>query len=995
MARPSELSARSVSGHVEFPGLDAWRGIAVALVVVHHAATLAGPERTGWLATPAACMDVGVAIFFVLSGFLIWRPYAVAHATGVEPQRARVFWWRRALRILPAYWLALTFFWWSGVIRPDSFGDLLSHYTLLNVFRPSALFGGISQGWSLTAEVCFYLAVPGVSVLLRRGVAPGRVVPVRHEVVVIAAVTAVAHAFRILTHSVDWHVGPAELRGISYLWLPTHMDLIAGGMALAVVWAAREHRVVADPPDPPGAAHAGRPDAASAWWAPVTSVMHHRLGVGLTGMAAFVAYAWTFGGPSVTSGYSILHLEVRQLTYLVVGLAAIGPLALATPGRGGRSARRGRLGWWAGAMSYAVYLWHNDWMKRLVIEVGQRPRRGLPAWVGSGLGDMNVAVLLAVGFGAGLFGAVVSRVCVEDPAARLRGLVTASDPSPFHRLSPRARTTLALAIVSAVLLAPLAGLMRYQGPPMEEGFMLAFPMQLLEGRVPHRDFLHLYGPGSLWMLAAVFKVFGSTLTVERLVGLAQHAAMAVGMFALLRPWGRRIAVIGSCVSVVILIGPLGLSAMAWNGGLAAATCGLAASCEAVRRCRAPVTGPVTDPGPPDLGRSGRWGSVPTPRLVSFAGVAAGVALLFRPDLVVAVTLGCGAAASMLPTPLRRRLVLAAAVPLALYVPHLLIAGPANAVRGMFIEPVFELRGGRSLPLPPSWGELDGFLQRAGALRTSNWGLPMPDPSQQVFLWFFAVPAAAVLCAAVAWRGRRTGSPAGAAATTLWPASLFGLGLLTQALQRPDTAHLSWVSGYVFAVAVAACAEPLAGRLVPARRAWVAAAPVLVGLVAVIPFYPVRTYVDLVGQSAGFNRFGYEIRRDDRVFYFGDATGAASAQRVTDELAARARPGEKLIVGPVDLSKTPYSDAFFYYLFPELRVGTRYIEMDPGIADAADSGLADELRAADWLVASDAWSAWDEPNDSRLAGSPEPNEVVAAQYCTVTDAGTFRLLRRCR
>ncbi len=58
-----------------------------------------------------------------------------------------------------------------------------------------------------------------------------------------------------------------------------------------------------------------------------------------------------------------------------------------------------------------------------------------------------------------------------------------------------------------------------------------------------------------------------------------------------------------------------------------------------------------------------------------------------------------------------------------------------------------------------------------------------------------------------------------------------------------------------------------------------------------------------------------------------------------------------MVGPVDLSRTNYSDAFFYHLFPDLEVGTRYIEMDPGIADAEDSGLADEVarrRLADPL-----------------------------------------------
>jgi hypothetical protein len=174
----------------------------------------------------------------------------------------------------------------------------------------------------------------------------------------------------------------------------------------------------------------------------------------------------------------------------------------------------------------------------------------------------------------------------------------------------------------------------------------------------------------------------------------------------------------------------------------------------------------------------------------------------------------------------------------------------------------------------------------------------------------------------------------------------------------------------------------------------AIASVAAVLVVVIPFYPVRTYVDLVGQSLGVDRFGYPIERGGRVFPFGDAEGAADAQVVVDALDGLAEPGDSLIVGPVELSRANYSDAFFYHLFPELVPGTRYIEMDPGLADSPDSGLAEEVAAADWLILSDAWSGWDEPNDSAGRGSREPERVVEEQFCTVVDAGTFRLLGRC-
>jgi hypothetical protein len=71
-------------------------------------------------------------------------------------------------------------------------------------------------------------------------------------------------------------------------------------------------------------------------------------------------------------------------------------------------------------------------------------------------------------------------------------------------------------------------------------------------------------------------------------------------------------------------------------------------------------------------------------------------------------------------------------------------------------------------------------------------------------------------------------------------------------------------------------------------------------------------------------------------------------------------------------------------------------MDPGMANAPDSGLAEEVAAADWLILSHVWDAWDEPNDSREFGPDEPNQVVAENFCPVGDYEPFfEVYRRCR
>jgi hypothetical protein len=110
----------------------------------------------------------------------------------------------------------------------------------------------------------------------------------------------------------------------------------------------------------------------------------------------------------------------------------------------------------------------------------------------------------------------------------------------------------------------------------------------------------------------------------------------------------------------------------------------------------------------------------------------------------------------------------------------------------------------------------------------------------------------------------------------------------------------------------------------------------------------------------------------------------------------ARSGERLFVGPQDLRRTWYSDAFFYWMFPELEPSTYYIEMDPGLANEEGSRLADDVASADWVILTGFWNGWREPNSSMDFGSDAPNEVVATQFCEVGsfEEGLILLYRRC-
>lgn len=590
--------------------------------------------------------------------------------------------------------------------------------------------------------------------------------------------------------------------------------------------------------------------------------------------------------------------------------------------------------------------------------------------------------------------------------------------SPFRQIkrltSPH--WLLPAAVVGAVVALPLYGMWIAPGPPMEEGFMVVFPERVLAGDVPNRDFLHLYGPGSLWVLAGAFKIFGTDLWVERLVGLGQILGLVAGVTYVSYRWGRWPAIVGGGCTAVVIMPAIGLTALAWVGGLAL---GLWAVIVAARALDGP-------PCAHDIGDDC------TDRLLRrrrnsllLGGLLAGLALLYRPDLVVALGLPLGLMGIWgLDWSGRRWLLggcLAGASP---YVLHFALAGPGDAFSGMVLEPVFDLRGGRSLGFPPSWNSYDSFLNQAFHLRDWPWPLPTPYGPNQVFLWVPLLFAACAVLVLVGVQARRSGSAEGWRVLAL---ALFAVGTLPQAVQRPDTAHLAWVSAVPFGLWPLAMAEwfrmrrPATSSVgasrsralnsegdaasegpirrladLAAKRLATPGAAALIPVMAffvVIPNFTVVWYSDYVGQTVGYEREGNVIEHRGRTFYHGREGAVVAAREMLQDIEQVTGPGDTLIVGtgnfdqaesgdevPRYFELTAYSEVQFYFLLPQLEVGTHYIEMDPGVANAEDSGLAGELREADVVIISTLYDDWDEPNDARKPGSTEPAEVMAEDFC---------------
>ena len=164
------------SGTAE-PHLDGLRGVAVLGVVMFHVGSFASlPDHRHWSRPAAAIIwtgQWGVQLFFVLSGYLLARPWFVAELRGRVAPSTRKFYLRRFTRIAPGYYVSMVvvilLFTPAGLIRSQSLQgtrglyNLGAHVLFLHHMLPitSTDFNGTNGVyWTLTTEMTFYLVLP-------------------------------------------------------------------------------------------------------------------------------------------------------------------------------------------------------------------------------------------------------------------------------------------------------------------------------------------------------------------------------------------------------------------------------------------------------------------------------------------------------------------------------------------------------------------------------------------------------------------------------------------------------------------------------------------------------------------------------------------------------------------------------------------------------------------------------------------------------------------
>ena len=350
-----------------FPCFDGLRALAAILVVLHHTAFTTAFELRGvripfthhvaLVGRYFAHMDVGVEIFFLISGFLLYRPMIAAAFAGRHPRDVRSYTRHRFLRIYPAYWVAfvcITLF--VGVYMPVAGGrSLFEYFFLIHLYdtgsavvnggRVWRALGGISQSWTLVVEVSFYIFLPIYAALLRK-IGKGRNTESRFRLELL--MLGVLYAISVLWRAYVYYGAPkgSAVAFLGNYWLPANLDVFALGMGLAVVraWAEnREGRV-------PILETIGRLDWL--WW--------------LLAAVSFQAVSFWLGLPQKFVLVSGGKAYGKEILYSLTAFFLILPAVFGAQHTGvTRRFLQVRPMVYLGTISYGIYLWHQAFIEKM------------------------------------------------------------------------------------------------------------------------------------------------------------------------------------------------------------------------------------------------------------------------------------------------------------------------------------------------------------------------------------------------------------------------------------------------------------------------------------------------------------------------------------------------------------------------------------------------------------------------------------------------------
>jgi acetyltransferase len=227
-------------------GLDGLRGLAALTVFGIHMWIYQLPntvdlKRDGFGEVLLFEGRVAFVMFFVLSGYLLYRPFARAALGKSGPVAVRVYLVRRAARIIPAYYVAMA----ATIMLIGTAGDVPGRRTvesgelpLFAVFAqnysPDTLLKLNAATWTLSVEVAFYLMLPVIGLLALR-----RFRSTRSQAFLLLSAVSIGIAWNIVAYFAGWGAVASHSA-------PSFLPYFACGMLVALLVERR--RAMEQPP---------------------------------------------------------------------------------------------------------------------------------------------------------------------------------------------------------------------------------------------------------------------------------------------------------------------------------------------------------------------------------------------------------------------------------------------------------------------------------------------------------------------------------------------------------------------------------------------------------------------------------------------------------------------------------------------------------------------------------------------------------------------------
>jgi peptidoglycan/LPS O-acetylase OafA/YrhL len=309
------------------PALDGLRVISALAVVVYHAmGAVLGSNPTAGVLMPSAAF-----LFFVISGYVIYRPFVAAHLAGNDAPALGRFYRARVLRVLPLWFLAVTaYVVVDGAAKLHGPGDWVATYLLVQYVVPGLRFAVIGPAWALSVEWLFYLSAPLLALAVRGGRRrwARRVAPVKAEAWVLAALFVTA-----------WLVRPARpavalVAGMALATFDVHRRRARRNPAWLRVLVGNGWLVVAG--------------TAAAW----VALAHYPYQEGLS-------VQWVERDPAVLA------------IWIATALLWFVPVAFGDPDREPQRTLASRWAVGLSQLTFGLYLWHQLVLDRVVDHLGR------------------------------------------------------------------------------------------------------------------------------------------------------------------------------------------------------------------------------------------------------------------------------------------------------------------------------------------------------------------------------------------------------------------------------------------------------------------------------------------------------------------------------------------------------------------------------------------------------------------------------------------------